>query len=95
MHQGEYYLRHDEVARRLGGMEIREVVDAIKEKEFGVRTESTTGPLKIGRFYYVTLTGFNDYVAARTVFAESGELKPVFARTPAELKHKVLRMGSS
>ena len=80
---GEYFLRHDDVARRLGNMEQRELLDAIRDGQFG------RDVIRVGRYFYVPMSGFNGFVSARRVFEISGELKPVFARSGSELRRKL------
>jgi hypothetical protein len=85
---GEYYLLHRDIALRFHRTE-RWVLDKIREGAFGKDVIQDSGD------YLVPLSAFNAFVAARRVFDESGELKPVFARNAGELKRKLagLRRG--
>ena len=78
-----YYLRHDQVAARLGGADCREVVEEIRAGAFGLAC------IRRGRFFYVPEAGFNQYIAARTIHDADGRLKPLHARTAGEFQRKV------
>jgi hypothetical protein len=58
------FLRHDDVAARLGGVDTREVMDEIKSGEFGRRV------IRRKKFFLVPEEDFNSYVRARRVFPE-------------------------
>lgn len=80
---GEWYLRHDIVLARLQGMDKQDVLQAIQEKKFGDRC------IKEGRYFFVPVSGFNAFCEARRIFdSASGTLKPIYARTRAELMSK-------
>ncbi len=60
----ERFLRHDEVAARLGGVAPREVVEEIKSGEFGREV------IRRRKFFLVPEKDFNAYVRARRVFSK-------------------------
>ena len=62
---GEYFLRHDDVARRLGNMDQRELLDAIRAGAFG------RDVIRHGRYFFVPMSGFNGFVSARRVSDET------------------------
>jgi hypothetical protein len=85
---GEYYLLHRDIALRFHRTE-RWVLDKIRAGDFGTDVIQDNGD------YLVPLKDYNRFVAARRVFNEAGELKPLFARSAGELKRKLsgLRRG--
>jgi hypothetical protein len=84
----DLYFRHDDVARMLGGMEPRDVIEAAKAREFG------DGVWHRGKHYYIPRAGLNGYIEARRIFLASGDLKPIYARSGADLERKVVALRS-
>jgi hypothetical protein len=77
----EQHQSHDEIARLLC-VTPRTVLDWARAGEFGPRV------FVVGRTYLVPLTGFQAFVSRRALFLDSGELKPISARSPGELRRK-------
>lgn len=76
----ESYKRHDEVAILLGHMAPELLIAKIKAGEFG------RDGIKLGKYYFISHTGFRGYCQAHAVFEPSGELKTIYARSPGELR---------
>jgi len=75
------YIRHDDLCVLLRGMESEDIIAAIKAGKFGRRGPGALGPFREGKFFWVPVRGVNEFIAARTVFEESGELKAIHTRT--------------
>lgn len=86
---GEYYLLAADVARRLQ-RNVRWVREKIQAGAFGKDVIEDAGD------FLIPFSGYNAYVQAKRVFNDSGELKPIYARSPEDATRKLkgLRRGS-
>lgn len=59
------------------------VIAWLRAGKFGVHV------LKVGRDFFVPLSGYQSFIARHGVFSQDNELKPVVARSDCELRRRI------